>query len=156
MIQVKVIVPRAFKVEPFRKELTATMEKFLDAVAKDYDKTEETRKEKAQFERKIEQKSDAIVGTYATSDKIVKFLDEGTKVRYATMSQDFEPKTRTRWLGSGPGAGKMLFISKKHPRPGIKARRWTAEIKKVESAKLLWWATIAIGKAAQESGHGVT
>lgn len=59
-----------------------------------------------------------------TVEKPYLFLTRGTRVRYATMTPGFIPKTGVRVLGSGPGAGGVMYISKKHPRPGIKAREW--------------------------------
>ena len=53
------------------------------------------------------------------------WLDLGTKVRYAVMTKNFVPKTREGQLNSWAGRGGMLFVSKKHPMPGIKARKFT-------------------------------
>lgn len=55
---------------------------------------------------------------------IFKFVSGGTRVRYATMSRDWVSKTQPNVLGSGPGAGRMLYVSKKHPHPGIKPRNF--------------------------------
>jgi len=59
-----------------------------------------------------------------------KWLDEGTRVRYATMSQDWKSKTKPGVLKSGRGRGRVLFVNKRRPRPGIKARGWTELIMK--------------------------
>lgn len=64
-----------------------------------------------------------------TDNLIYKFVSGGTKVRYATMTPDFIAKTSPRVIGSGAGRGGVMFISKKHPRPGIKAREFELEIK---------------------------
>lgn len=53
------------------------------------------------------------------------WLDQGTRVRYATMSGDWRSKTRVKWFGSGPGKGRMLFVNRRRPRPGIQARGWS-------------------------------
>jgi len=53
------------------------------------------------------------------------WLNDGTKVRYATMSSDWQSKTKPKWFGSGGGRGRMLFVRKDRPRPGIKARGWS-------------------------------
>jgi hypothetical protein len=58
-----------------------------------------------------------------TDDEIFKYIDEGTSIRYATMTPDFVPKTTPGSLKSGPGAGGLAYVSRKHPRPGIKARK---------------------------------
>ena len=53
------------------------------------------------------------------------WLDGGTRVRYATMSGDWRSKTRVKWFGSGGGKGRMLFVNRRRPRPGIAARGWS-------------------------------
>jgi hypothetical protein len=83
---------------------------------------------RVKFDKVVEIKGDVVTVLVGTDDKIYKFLDRGTRVRYATMSLDFQPKTHIGVLGSGKGAGGLLFVSKKHPRPGIKARRYTETI----------------------------
>lgn len=51
-----------------------------------------------------------------------RWVSGGTRVRYATMSDDWESKTLPEVLDSQPGAGKLAFVSKKFPHPGIGAR----------------------------------
>lgn len=58
------------------------------------------------------------------------WLDMGTKVRYATMTNPFVAKTRPNQLASFNGKGHMLFVSKKHPRPGIKKRNFILTLRK--------------------------
>lgn len=58
------------------------------------------------------------------------WLDRGTKVRYAVMTKNFKAKTQVRVLDSFPGEGGMAFVNTKIKRPGIKARKWTPEMKK--------------------------
>lgn len=65
-----------------------------------------------------------------TDDMRYKFVDLGTKVRYATMSPDFQAKTKVNSLTARRGRGGLLFISKKRPRPGIKARGFTKLVQK--------------------------
>lgn len=59
-----------------------------------------------------------------------KWLDQGTSVRYATMSRDFLPKTRVRVITSRPGRGHLHFVDRRVPRPGIDARYFDNEISK--------------------------
>lgn len=65
------------------------------------------------------------------------WLNEGTDVRYALMSPDFVAKTVPGRLDSGSGAGGVLMIDMRHPRPGIEARNWTDEIAKVMGETLV-------------------
>jgi len=60
-----------------------------------------------------------------TDDYRYFFLDMGTKVRYATMTPDFYPKTRPNSFTAGAGRGGVAFINKKRARPGISSRNWT-------------------------------
>jgi len=52
------------------------------------------------------------------------FLDQGTSVRYAVMSNPFVPKTTPKSFKSGKGVGGFRRMSRT-PYPGIKARKWT-------------------------------
>jgi hypothetical protein len=64
-----------------------------------------------------------------TNDAIYAFLNYGTRVRYATMSPGFRPKTRSRYLGSNVGTGGMVFVRTDIPRPGIDAREFDLAVK---------------------------
>lgn len=57
-----------------------------------------------------------------------KWLDQGTSIRYATMTRNFRAKTRVRIISSGPGSGGLNFVSRAVPRPGIQARFFDNEI----------------------------
>lgn len=61
------------------------------------------------------------------------WLNGGTRVRYATMSQDWKSKTKPGVLKSGRGRGKVLYVNRRRPRPGIHAREWTLIIFKSRS-----------------------
>lgn len=76
------------------------------------------------FRHDVRITADGLDITVYTDDEIYGFVNNGTSVRYATMSDDFVPKTEPGWIGSGPGAGRMLFVNKKVPRPGIEARHF--------------------------------
>lgn len=85
------------------------------------------------------------------------WLDEGTKVRYAHMTPGFVPKTRPGQLNSWAGKGKMLFVNKKRPLPGIKARKFTKALREKWAKPTMFKARMAaaVKKAAKESGHGL-
>jgi hypothetical protein len=70
------------------------------------------------------------------------YLEDGTKIRWAVMGGKFKPKTRRAFLGSSKGRGGPVIVGKRammargiRPRPGIKARNWTAEVNKERSRK---------------------
>lgn len=56
---------------------------------------------------------------------IWKFLESGTKVRYAVLSTDWQSKTSPDTIASGRGSGRVLFIDTSRPMDGIEARDWT-------------------------------
>ncbi len=64
----------------------------------------------------------------ATNDDTYRFLNDGTAVRYATMSNPFQAKTEVGVIGSRAGVGGLAFVSRHHPRPGIIAREFDKAI----------------------------
>jgi len=66
-----------------------------------------------------------IVGT---DDTPYIFVTGGTRVRYATMTPGFQAKSVVRSLQPQAGRGGVAIISKKRPRPGIKAREFEAVV----------------------------
>jgi hypothetical protein len=86
--------------------------------------------DKPQFETLISLQggaASALTGPVGNTMGVKKWdwLDQGTRVRYATMSKDWRSKTRQKWFGSGRGRGRMLFVNRRRPRPGIEARGWS-------------------------------
>lgn len=106
------------------KKLLRAVENALTGTAKsikvDFDTTTRTWRERPTFT--INQAPfQRIIGT---EDDIYRYVSRGTSIRYATMMPGFAPKTRNRYLGSNMGKGGVAFVSKKHPKPGIKAREF--------------------------------
>lgn len=66
--------------------------------------------------------------TIMVSDIRYRYLDSGTKVRYATMTKGFVPKTKVGVMYSYQGAGRLAYVNKRKPRPGIQARGWSLEV----------------------------
>ena len=58
------------------------------------------------------------------------WLNFGTSVRRALMSPGYSSKTTPGVVGSGPGSGKVIFVSRKLSLPGIKARNWSKIIRR--------------------------
>ena len=81
------------------------------------------------------------------------WLNGGTRVRYAVMSNPFVAKTTPGLLDSRAGRGKMLFVSKKHPMPGIKARKFTLALRKKWEQPFHDHIAKAVKDAAKASGH---
>jgi hypothetical protein len=69
-----------------------------------------------------------FMGGHSFGQQKWKWLDQGTSVRYATMSRDFVAKTRVRIIASRPGRGHLHYVDRAIPRPGIEARQFDNEI----------------------------
>jgi hypothetical protein len=90
-----------------------------------------------------------------TDDKIYKFIDEGTSVRYAHMPPDYVQKTVPGLLTSFPGgSSKRRWIDVSDPQPGIAPRGFSemihAKYEKVFPREM----EKAMREAARISGHG--
>lgn len=126
MMSLKVIMPPLPLLDA-DKILRAT-ENALDNAAKDvkvdFLVTTET------FDHQVDFKIDKEDGQREvyTTDAPYYYINFGTRVRRALMSEDFRPKTRNRYIGSNKGRGGVVFISKKLNLPGIKAREFDKAI----------------------------
>lgn len=136
VLQVKAIKAKKMNLKRVREELLKAAESEGKEVQKLYGQTVASWSgDKPRFESLVEVGRDdvtVLTGPNGSNEALNKFkwLDEGTRVRYATMSQDWKSKTKPGVLKSGRGRGKMLFVNKRRPRPGIKARGWTELIQK--------------------------
>lgn len=103
----------------------SALDKALDTLANkakdNLEKPASTFNERVEFTIKRKRNGRII----STTSRVYKFLNEGTRVRYATMTKDFSPKTRVGSFSSSTGRGGVIFVSRNHPRPGIQARGWT-------------------------------
>ena len=135
---IKSIKPAKLNVDAIRMEILNELRKEGTVHRKTLKKTVATWEgDKPEFESQIgleRPPGSASVLTGPTgSEKGVskwRWLNEGTQVRYALMSKDWRSKTKPGRYRSGPGRGKMLFVSRKLARPGIKARGWTPKLMK--------------------------
>lgn len=168
MITFKSVKPATkFKSSVFREKLRARAQDIGPKMAADMKKPTLTWQEPVEFKtevsvgnaaggalaRKAAGSASGVSVEVTTTDARYKYLDEGTKVRYATMSRDFRAKTKPNSLNASRGRGKLLFVNKRRPRPGIKARnftklvhdKWQPEFRKAMQA--------ALNEAGQASGH---
>jgi len=130
VIETKVLRPKKLKIDEVRMALLNALRAEGRAIQKEYEKTVATWAHKPKFEQLIgldKQQATVLVGT---DSRIYKFIDEGTRVRRAVMSKDWQSKTTPNVIGSGPGRGHVVFISKKIALPGIKARNFTKIIQR--------------------------
>lgn len=75
-----------------------------------------------------------VVGPTGNDHDVNKWvwLNEGTRVRYAALSRDWQSKTAPGRLRSGPGRGHVVARGYKAGRHrGIQARKWSDQINKM-------------------------
>lgn len=56
------------------------------------------------------------------------WVDKGTAVRYAQLSQDWASKTQPGQRVPGPGQGRVLYVDRNIAWPGIDARKFSEDI----------------------------
>lgn len=95
----------------------------------------------------------AISGDYTTSDAVYGYLNDGTRIRYATMTPNFSPKTRPGRVNAVAGSGGLAYVSKKRPRPGIKPRKFDELVVKGTKNSFEKAAERAIAKSARATGQ---
>ncbi len=132
----KGIKPKKLKVEAIRKEIMQELQKEGKEQQKQLKKTTATWKgDKPKFESIVDidaEGAGVLTGPSGSTMGIKKWnwLDQGTNVRRALMSRNWKSKTRPNYFGSGAGRGRVVFISKRINRPGIKARNWSGLLTK--------------------------
>lgn len=137
----KAIIAKVPNFDALIEELKKDVNDEVSDIDAKYAKTYRTWEHKPDFKiKKASIEGDRIVGSTAiyqgpSRDNPYQFIEKGTKVRYATMTPGFRAKTSVRVIGSGTGAGGLLYVSKRRPRPGIKAREFTEVIQEEEQPK---------------------
>jgi hypothetical protein len=114
---------------PFSAKLAqSALDDGLDKAAKelqnDFGKTVKTWDDKPSFVIDKGQNTRVV----SAKHKVYFFISGGTRIRYATMTANFKAKTAPGRFQAGAGAGGVAFISKKRPRPGIKARKFDQQL----------------------------
>jgi hypothetical protein len=128
-ISAKVIGPaggKLFDAQAIERAIEQELDHQADLVRQEFEKTTATWSHKPAFmvQRSPWQRD------IGTDDQQYFWINAGTSVRYAHMTRNFSPKTAPGIIGSMGGSGGLAFISKKHPRPGIKAREFDKAIAK--------------------------
>lgn len=115
--------------------------------AKLFGKTVSTWNDKPKFHIDRGVSGDEISVTVWTDHKVYYFIDQGTSIRYAHMTDDFVPKTTPGFIGSGPGKGGLAYVSWENPRPGITAREFSSTIYNMREKKFRLKISTEISKA---------
>lgn len=150
LIQVKGIKPAKMKIEAIRQEMLRELEKQGKETEREFNKTVASwNGDKPKFESLVNltgNSAELLTGPTGNKKALDKFkwLDEGTRIRWAVMSKGWQSKTRRRFVGSGGGRGRVVIMGrramqKRHiaPRPGIEAREWTPTIQARRKPKFI-------------------
>lgn len=156
----EVIVPKRFNEKEILKSLRTSIEDTVEEADREFYRTYATFRHQPDFEQSFDENSRQIEGVTETtgdgdSDNPYPFVERGTSVRYATMTNDFVAKTQPGVLSAGSGRGEVLYVDKRRPRPGIKARnkeKIVAQTMKSRFPKIVN-ANLAIG--VKKSGHSI-
>lgn len=132
------------------REINQAMKDFNKLNKDEFDSTIATFQNKFAFEEKESFTPDHKEVSIETDNKIYHYLERGTSVRYATMGPRFRPKTAPKRIAAVPGQSDVLFVSTKRPRPGIKPRKFSLEIKKKLKPKFFEMVSEAVLKFAEE------
>lgn len=151
----KEIKPKRLKDEALRKELLKGIEKTGKDIKSDYEKTTKTWQHKPTFiiESSLDPKGpEVLVGT---DDEIYGYVDRGTSVRRALMTNDFSPKTKKGVIGSSSGRGGVVYVDKRLSLPGIEARDFSKTIEKKHQPRFKRAMESALSAGAKKSGHSL-
>ena len=141
---------------PFEKE----MKKFNTKVRANFMTSVQTWDHKPVFEKEIETVGGwsslvKVIGTVSTTDDVYGYINNGTSVRYATMTPNFKAKTKPGRLSAGAGAGGVSYVLRSRPRPGIQARKFDETIAKLRQKDLELAFKAAVDAAVVASGHKI-
>lgn len=127
---VRVILPNLniFNSQRYLRVVETTLDMIAEDILIDFQVTTRTWNDKPLFTITKGKSHVASWRNIGTDSQIYKFVSGGTKVRYATMTKNFRAKTVVGQIRSRVGKGGVAFISRKHPRPGIQARKFDEAI----------------------------
>ena len=123
------IEPKPLSDRSVRANLLNVVKKYEKILNKEFNEIVAPFAHKVNFTSEVGYKGGNVRVAVYTDDEIFGYLEYGTSVRYATMSEDFGRKTNPGTLKTGPGSGPseefVLFVSKSNPHRGIEARGYT-------------------------------
>jgi hypothetical protein len=163
-ISMKAVLPKPINTRVFADEIYKAAEDMNKVIKADFEKTTETWDHKPKFVASVKVSFDDTRGHVRTKpisgvkppELIYYFLNNGTKVRHAIMTDDFQPKTRIRVIGSFAGQGGLLRVDPRYDGPGIQARKWDEAIATKHRARVAFRLRVALRKAVRASGHQYT
>lgn len=156
----KVILPKKFNEKEVLESFRVAIEDTIEEADKEFFRTYATFRHQPTFEQDFDESSSKIEGVTETSgdgdrDNPYPFVERGTSVRFATMTSDFVAKTKPGVLSAGSGRGDVLYIDKRRPRPGIKARNKEKIIVKTMKSRFPKIVNINLAIGVKKSGHEI-
>jgi len=125
---IKPINAKYFDLDGIADKIGKVLNKYAEKAEQDFDNTTKTWKHDINFEKEVTLRGNKMEVSVFTKSDIFRFVNDGTAVRFATMTPDFRPKTKPGSLRSSSGRGGLQYVNKQYPRPGIKPREFTDTI----------------------------
>jgi hypothetical protein len=152
----KAILPKRFKADAFDKAFQKTEETTSKRAVREFQKTHATwNEQKPTWRRKLRVDFGSRGWQVDTSHLIYYYLNNGTDIRYAAMTPDFQPKTRVRFIGSSAGQGGFSHLNRGNPPGpgGIDAREWDQAIAERMTPIVVKGYEKAMEAGAKRTGH---
>lgn len=155
VFQFKGIKPKALDIDGMYGEIMDAANKAADEILAQFEMTVVTWTNPPDFERIVDLDSSGISTLVGTDDRIYKFINDGTSVRHALMSDDWVSKTQPGRMTSRTGSGHVVAVSKKIVRPGIEPRKFDQQIQKDWKKKYKRHMEVAMKNARKASGWAI-
>lgn len=153
---IKSLRPRPMNVSGYRDEILSQLRKEGTQMRNLFDRATRTWKPSVRFRTDVRVSGNDAEVKVSTKDIRFISVDKGTKVRWAVMSSDFSPKSQVRSLTASSGKGGSVIrgrgaMQKRNisPRPGIKARNFSVEVRKVRRPIFFFNMRRAMKRAAK-------
>lgn len=123
LVLVRAFTPERVRPDQVRIRVLTVLNRYMRLIKADFKRTCATWNHGVQFDTRKEfsRRTPILRVEVSTESAIWGWLNYGTKVRYRTMSFDFQPKTRPGTFESFPGRGRAAGWGQ---HPGIQARNW--------------------------------
>lgn len=112
--------------------LMDTMKTYAERIKSDLEDSVRTWNTPVEFKIVIDKSHDEFSMSVYTENEIFRFVNDGTSVRHAVMTEDFTPKTQPGLTWSRRGTGGLAYVDSRVMKPGIEARNF------VETAFETW------------------
>lgn len=134
----KSIKPKSMNIREYRSIILKQLRLEGIQLKKELLRPTKTWKKRVSFKKTLRTVKLSTILRVSTSDKRYRFLNDGTQIRWAIMSPNFQPKSQVRSLVARRGRGGAVIrgrtaMTKRNIRPikpGIKARHFTGEVVK--------------------------